>query len=143
MRLKNQIQTGALISMSLFFFSCQEQTACKNLNPVLNDSGFNSVNYQKAVREAIETLPKGSVSYYLDRYYVKDGNEYLVAEIKSKNVLCAKAEFLIKPAVFLADIRRTKGMGYSGAELKGLRFESKLKANSVILMIDKIESIID
>jgi hypothetical protein len=143
MRLKYQFQTGALLSMSLFFFSCQEQTVCKNLNPVLNDTDFNSANYKKTVKEAIETLPEGSVSYYLDRYYVKDGNEYLVAEIKSKDVLCAKAEFQIKPGVFLANIPRTKGIGYRGAELKGLQFESKQKANTVILMIDKIESIVD
>lgn len=129
--------------MSLFFFACSDQKACQNMNPVLNGEDYNTVIYKKAVKEAIETLPAGSVSYYLDRYYVKDSNEYILADLKSKNLLCAKAEFLVKPGVFLADIRRTKGMGYRGAELKGLQFESKQKANTVILMIDKIESIID
>ncbi|MES2478189.1 MAG: hypothetical protein V4561_03830 [Bacteroidota bacterium] len=143
MRFKYQFQTGALLSMSLFFFACSHQKVCRNANPVLNEKDYNTVIYKKAIREALETIPKNSVSYYLNHYFIKDGNEYLVADIKSKNLLCAKAEFLVNPGVFLSDIRKTNGMGYSGAKLNGLQFESKQKADTIILIINKIESIID
>lgn len=110
----------------------------------MNGNDYNTVIYKKAVSEALKSIHENSVRYYLDQYFIKDGNEYLVADIKSKDHhLCTKVQFLIKPGVFLADIPKKNGMGYRGAELKGIQYETKNQSDKTDFVITQIQSIID
>lgn len=143
MQLNKQFQAGTFSILSLLFFSCSEQKKCSNVNPLLNEVDYKTTSYRKAVIDAIQKLREESVHYYFEKYVVEDGIEYIVAEVKSDDKLCAKVQLRIKPEIFLADIRRTKGKGYQGAELKGVHFESKLTYDSTNLSLSSIESIID
>ena len=49
----------------------------------------------------------------------------------------------ILPYLRPADIRKTQGLGYRGAELKGLQYESKLQADNISFIITKVEEIVD
>lgn len=143
MHFNKQFQAGTFSIVSLLFFSCSEQKKCSNVNPMLNEVDYKTTSYRKAVIDAIQKLPEESVHYYLENYFVENGFEYIMAIVKSDDILCAKVQLQIKPEVFLEDIRKTKGMGYRGAELEGIHFESKYADDSTYLKVSSIESIID
>lgn len=143
MKFNKQLQAGAFLPMTLLFFACSDQKVCQNINPLLNKSNYRTPSYRQAVADAIQKLPKESVHYYLEKYFVENGIEFIVANVKSDDILCAKVQLRIKPEVYLENIRKTKGMGYHGSELEDPSFESILVSDSNYLVVSSIKSILD
>lgn len=129
-------------TLLISFGACTDNNQC---DTALAASGKNYTDssYKAIVKKALEDFPKNKTKFYLDEYEKIGADEFLLLNIKQTPNTCLKAMFQVMPDVFIADIRKTQGLGYRGAELKGLQYESKLQADTLCFVITKIEEIED
>lgn len=128
-------------SLLLFFCACTNDVIQCETALSVTGNNYTSSSYKAAVKTALEDFLE--TRYYLNQYIKIRTQEFLLVDVKSAHGRCFKAMFRVMPDVALADIRKTQGLGYSGAELKGLQFESKLQADTISFIITKVEKTVD
>lgn len=91
--------------------------------------------------EKIKSNP-GGLTYTFNRYFQENKKEYLDLQITGSDFE-AKGLVLVNNWHKLEGIKRTRGRGYSGAELKGLKFDMLLNASGAELVYKDLEKIVD
>jgi hypothetical protein len=114
---------------------------CKNNNLALDKLSSEMAEYKAELAKQIKISGTDNLSYYYDGYMKKDSLEYISIRIKGDS-LCAKGELLVKDWTKLGDLRRNVS-GFSGAELKGLKFEIEENTNPVNLIFLNVDEVID
>jgi len=93
-------------------------SGCAN-NTELNNSRTNPNLFKATLVKEINARPQ-SFDFELDKYFVKDGKEYLSVNVSRANFK-ATIPVLVNNWDKIAGIKSTKGMGYRGAGLEGLK----------------------
>ncbi|MBC7914174.1 MAG: hypothetical protein H7Y07_08625 [Pyrinomonadaceae bacterium] len=116
----------------------------KGVNPsVFKKSASNSKEYKDELASSIKSNPD-KFTYTFERY-IEDkntGKEYLVLRVTNTSI-DASAMVLVKNWNKLEGIKASKGLGYSGAELRGLRLDIEESPTGVIFIYKNLEKIID
>lgn len=132
----------ALLSFTLILatlLSC-DMPGCQNTNPVFERNSPDSKEYKQELTKQLRTNKNGNLSYRMDGYIESSDKAYLVIGIVGDS-LCAEGHMLVEDwDESLKGIRRTKGMGYIGAELRGLKYSIN---EDGILVYNSLERIID
>lgn len=93
-------------------------SGCAN-NSELNKSRTNDALFKATLAKEMAARPK-SFDFKLDGYFVKDGKEYLSVNVSRTN-FNATIPVRVSNWDKLEGIKQTKGMGYRGAGLDGLK----------------------
>ncbi len=119
-------------------------SSCKSTinNKVFSTLDPSSTQYKKELIK--EFLDKGTKSFTFNFNGLKtlDGKDYMKVAI-SGNGLQAQGLVLVTNWKKLQGIKQTKGMGYNGAELKGLRFDIDNTTETPTLVYRDLVKIID
>jgi hypothetical protein len=127
---------------TLMMLAC-DRPQCTNSNPVFDGNPPVSAIYKDELLKQIDAEGENNLSYWLERYEERDGKAYLQFSVQGDG-LCAVADVLVKEwDEKIAGIKRTKGMSYSGAEIKGLKFTVKRDSAHTELVYQSLDAIID
>ncbi len=122
--------------------SCN-RSECINTNPVFNNNLPESKIYKDELLNQLLKSDNNEITYWLESYEERDNKTYLCFHVQSDS-LCAEAVIWIKEwDEKLADIKRTKGNGYIGAEFKGLTFGVETTPDHTELIYSGVNIITD
>lgn len=82
------------------------------------------------------------LSYWLDAYVREHGNEYILVDVRHDS-LCATAMIRVKDWDKIEGVKRTKGVSYKGAELRGLTFSVINDSSGVEFIYRTLDRIVD
>ncbi|MGV3508048.1 MAG: hypothetical protein ACO1N7_02070 [Sphingobacteriaceae bacterium] len=128
---------ACFLAVAISFAACNN-VENKSTNPFANLSS-NSKEYKDKLAQKLRSNPE-DISYFVNRYLERSGNAYLDVKVKGSDFE-ATGLVLVNSWDKLEGIQRTKGMGYSGAELEGLQLdirESKTGAEFIYKDVDQI-----
>ncbi len=124
---------GIIISLS----------ACNNVpkDSIFSKLSPTSKEYRNKLANVIESKPE-ELTYTLNKYLQENGREYLDVQVEG-NDFEAKGLVLVNNWNKLEDIKRTKGLGYSGATLKGLKVDIQQNDSGAEFIYKDLEKIVD
>jgi hypothetical protein len=135
---KDALLLGLIISM---MSSC-DRPACHNTNPVFERFSPEAKEYKDELARQLQLAENKGISYWFDKYEASNNREYILVYIQGKE-LCAKGFILVNDWKKLEGIRRTQGISYGGAELKGLRLDIRTDSAHTELIFKDVDYIID
>lgn len=127
-----------------FLFCIAGLVSCNNYhnNPIFEKHSPDSKIYRDELAIELASPEAADFTYRLDGYSVTDGKEYIDVDVTSPKVK-AKAHVLVRDWHKLESIRRSKGMGYHGAELSGLKIKPDQTAGKTEFTYVDLDKIID
>lgn len=130
-----------LTAFLIFLGSCGRPD-CKNTNSVFESNDIESKVYKKELAKEIKRIGKNNLTYWLSSYSVQNEQEFITVNIQGEG-LCAKGLLQVNDWKNMEGIKRTKGVSYKGAQLKGLTFEILTNGESIDFIYKSIEGIVD
>ncbi len=120
--------------------------ACNNIKDNTSKSIFQkyspvSKEYKNKLAAELK-LDAEHLIYTFNKYYENEGQEYLDIQVKGDDFV-AKGLVLDNNWNKLEGIKRTKGQGYSGAELRGLKLYIEENPSGATLIYKDLQKIID
>lgn len=131
----------ALSFMMLTISSC-DRPRCENKNPVFDEFSIDSNIYKEELIKQINAIGKDNLSYWFYSYYKKNERDYIVVNIQNDS-LCTKGEFLVRDWNKIEGIKKRKGKGYVGAELRNFSFDVEKDSLNLDLIYKDLTYIID
>jgi hypothetical protein len=114
-----------------------------NTNPVFEENLPASPIYKNELAQLLEQQDKDDISYWFKSYEERNSKTYLQFYVQSDS-LCAVADVEVRQwDDKLADIKRTKGMGYVGAEITDLEFVVEKAGADTEFVYQSLSRIID
>ncbi len=135
-------QTILFLSTFLIFFGSCDRPDCKNTNSVFDSNSIETNDYKQELVKEMDRVGKENLTYWLSNYTEKDGKEFIAVNIQGDE-LCAKGLIQVNDWKNIEEIKRTKGVSYNGAQLKGLTFDIITNGESINFIYKNIESIVD
>jgi len=131
---------NTLISCILAF------TACNNAKDNTSNSIFEKFSpatkeYKNELATKLKSNPV-ELHYTFNKLVENNGKEYLDVEIKG-NDFKATGLILVNNWTKLEGIKKTKGLSYSGAELRGLKLNIEESPAGANLIYNDLEEIVD
>jgi hypothetical protein len=130
-----------LLLMIIATVSC-DRPNCENSNLIFDKYDIYSEEYKTELLSQIKINGQNNLTYWFDNYVEKDGEEYIIVKIQNDS-LCAKGVIKVDDWYKIEGIKRTKGKGYVGAELKGLTFNVEKKSDNIEFIYKGITGIVD
>jgi hypothetical protein len=124
---------------ALLLFACGSNR--KSSGFVCKDCSPASAEYKNELARLLQTDAQ-RLTYIFNKYVESDGHEYLDIEFKGDDFE-ASGLVLVTNWNKLTGIKRTKGLGYSGAELKGLQLDIQKNPSGAAFVFKDLEEIID
>jgi hypothetical protein len=132
----------SLLTLISLLLSCGKP-ACENKNTVFDQFTPETTEYKNELLKQLSLQKDKDLSYWFDRYQVKDNKEYILVDISGKD-LCAKGFLLVTNwSDTMQELRNTKGEGYHGAKLDGLRIGIKIDEAQTELLLTEVGKIVD
>lgn len=125
----------------VLLISC-DRPDCTNSNPVFAQFPPHSGEYRNELAKQLASRDQNDLRYWFESYEVKDGKEYINVYIQGGG-LCSKGFVLVDGWEGLEGIRKTKGMGYRGAELRGFEMDIREDSSRAEFVFKHVASIID
>lgn len=121
-------------------------TACNFIsdntsNSVFTNSSPTSLEYKNELAAKLKSN-SNAFTYTFNKYLQENDKEYLDVKVKS-NEFQAPLLVLVNNWNKLEGIKRTKGLGCSGAELKGLQLDIQQTDSGAVFIYKDLEQIID
>ncbi|MDR6562585.1 MULTISPECIES: hypothetical protein [unclassified Arcicella] len=120
-------------------------TACndsKNAsNAVFDKFAPTTKEYKNELASIVKSNPD-ELHYIFNKFIEKDGKEYLDIQIKGE-AFEATGLVLVNSWIKLEEIKSTNGLGYAGAELKGLELVVVPSPSGADLVYKDLEEIVD
>lgn len=136
-----RLQTLTLTALLVIAVSCGK-TETKAVDPVFEKNAPESKAYKDELAEQLKTANTKKVSYYFEDYSEKNGVHYLniniEGDINAKTVITVN-----KPDDKLAEIIRTKGKSYYGAELKNLQLDVVKDSLTTEFIFKSVDEVVD
>lgn len=129
-----------LISLIISFTACNSSNDTTS-NVVFDKFSPTTKEYKNELATKLKSEPKGLL-YTFNKYFASNGQELLDITIKGKDFE-ATGLVLVKNWNKLEGIKRTKGQGYSGAELRGLQIDIQDNPSGAVLVYQDVEKIVD
>lgn len=129
----------AATALLILLTSCN-QTGCQNTNPVFEQHTPDSKEYRLELAKQLTTNKDANTTYTFNGYIENSDKTYLIVGIAGDSI-CAEGYMQVTDWTgTIEEIKRTKGMGYNGAELNGLEYAIN---NDGTLVYKSLESITD
>lgn len=136
-----KIKHIALIAFLIIAVSCGK-TETKAIDPAFKNNAPESKAYKDELAEQLKTANTKKVSYYFEDYSEKDGIHYLNINIEGD--INAKTTITVNKADDkLAEIIRTKGKSYYGAELKNLQLDVVQDSLTTEFVYKSVDEVVD
>lgn len=110
-----------LISILSFITSC-DRPECINNNEIFNQYIPSSIEYKRELSNQILNTDTNTLRYWFVKYEKIDNNEFLHFNIQNKDI-CAVLVLKINDWNKLEKHKASKGLSYSGAEFKDLKYD--------------------
>lgn len=137
----NHLLKCAVILLALSAFTCYRPN-CKNTNAVFDTNLPGTKPYNDELLKQIDQKP-GKVTYWFDKYEQREGKEFLYVHILGDS-LCAKGVMAVTDnTANLKELQKTKGTGYSGAQLRKLQFTIYRDSTRTDLIFKNVAEIVD
>ncbi|TYB75774.1 hypothetical protein [Bizionia myxarmorum] len=130
-----------LVIILVLAISCTT-TVCKNTSSILNSNEPETGIYQQELVKEIDRIGARNLTYLLNSFNKQNGEESLTIDVQGDG-LCAEATLIVKDWSGLEEIKRTKGVSYLGAELRGLTFDIINNTDSVDFIYKNVEAVVD
>jgi hypothetical protein len=101
-----------------------------------------SKEYKQKLAKQIESRDAGELTFTFNQYVSDKGKDYIDISIDGKAVH-ASSLVLVNDWAKLEGIKRTKGIGYSGAELKNLKMELINPDTNPTFIYKDVDKIVD
>ena len=131
-----------ILSSFVFLFASCDRPECKNTNPIFDSNGVETNIYKKELIKEIERIGKENLTYWLSEYSEQNGQEYITVHIQGAG-LCAKGTIRVTDWKNMNGIKKTKGKGYHGSELRDLNFDAISEGDSITFVFKNLGAIID
>lgn len=128
------------LSLLCTLLSC-DRPKCQNTNAVFDNQRPGSMPYNEEL--IIVTGQNRRVTYYFDRYEEKEGMEYIYVNVVGDSICASAVLTLLDNKSGLDELRKVKGNGYSGAELRGLKYSVYKESDRTELIFSGVDDIID
>ena len=139
---KPSIFTMAIFGLLTFAVSC-DRPVCKNTNPIFDKYSSDTKEYKDELVNQLSKVDKSKLTYWIDTYQDTNNQQYLNAHIQGDG-LCAKIMLTVKESnKGIEGLLKTKGGGYSGAELVDLKFKIKQDSTSTEFVFEEVSGITD
>lgn len=136
-----KLQTLVLTAFLIITVSCGK-TETKTVDPAFKNNAPESKAYKDELAEQLKTANTKKVNYYFEDYSEKNGIHYLniniEGDINAKTVITVN-----KPDDKLAEIIRTKGKSYYGAELKNLQLDVVKDSLTTEFIFKSVDEVVD
>ncbi len=136
-------KTLTIFCLLSFIISCG-RPVCKNTNPIFDEYAPETKKYKDELVKQLAIVDKSKLTYWMDNYR-EDSNaqKYIQAHIQGDE-LCAKIVLLVRGSTKgIEGILKTKGMSYSGAVLKDLKFDIRQDSISTEFIFQEVGWILD
>ena len=127
--------------LTIIMFALLSCNKAKNTNEIFNAFDANSKLYKQELATQIATNGD-DLTYSFNNYLIIDNKPYLDITVSGNNIN-AKALVLVNNWNKLEGIKRTKGIGYVGAELEDLKLDVANSNSGPVLIYKDLASIID
>lgn len=131
-----------ILSTLLIFLASCDRPDCKNTNSVFDSNGLETNVYKQELAQEIDRIGKNNLTYWLSSYTEQNEKEFITVNIQGDG-LCAKGLLQVNDWKNIEGIKRTKGVSYIGAQLKGLTFDIITNGESIDFIYKSIERIVD
>jgi hypothetical protein len=136
------VKTMLIFCVSILIASC-DKPECKNSNPVFDKYSAETKEYKDELVRQLKLVDSSKLSYWLEKYQETDNLQYLHVNIQGDD-LCAMGMVRVeKWDDKLEAIRKTKGIGYRGAELVNLKTDVLEDSAKTELIYRSVDAIID
>ncbi len=119
-------------------FSCQQP--CPNNPEVFTRYSPDSRQYRQELKRYMEHSP--DLQFWIKDYHNSDSQEYLEISIQGVDS-CASTTMLVQDWSKLDGVRQTKAMSWSGAEMKGLKYQFASLQDKPVLVYLSHDHILD
>jgi hypothetical protein len=130
-----------IVLAALLVTSC-DRPKCSNTNPVFDKYAPETNEYKAELIKELKKASAKKISYWIDKYSVKDSIEYMSVDIQD-GTLCAKAIFNITNALSLEQYKKVKGLSYRGAGLAGFKYHIDSANGNYNFIFDDVAWIVD
>lgn len=130
------------ILLLMILISACDRPSCTNNNPIFDQFDFHASEYQAELQNQLSSRNPRDVRFWLADFREEGESAYLIVYIQADE-LCAKGLIKINEWHKLENIRKTKGKGYFGAELRGLSLMISGDPNNPELVYQDLSKIID
>lgn len=141
MEITKLLKAGLFIGLFTLMLSC-DRPKCGNTNPIFDRYTPETKEYKEELARLLEMNKNNELSYWFDRYEPKNNKEYILVYIQGGE-LCAKGLILVDNWGKLEGVKRAQGLGYGGAELRGLQIDIRKDSQEIELVLKDIDYIID
>lgn len=128
-----------LLLLMLNMISCGEREQCHTPAAFVHLQPESEL-YKSALLRQLKRMKHPR--FYLEAYR-EEGNEKFITVLIQDERVCVNALLKATEAEGLQEVFRTKGKGYSGAELSGLVFEPVRDANGLQIACKSVKRILD
>jgi hypothetical protein len=115
---------------------------CKNTNPIFDQYTPGTDPYKTELARQINRIGEKNLNYWFDSYQERSGQTFITLYVQGKD-LCAVQEVLVNDWTGIEGIKRAKGMGYRGAELRGLRISTIQNPGQTTFLYRDLSCVID
>lgn len=136
------IHSFLIPAATLIFFASCDRPDCTNTNPVFDSHGVETIAYKRELASEIERIGMDNLSYWLSDYTSENGKEFITVNIQGEG-LCALGMLQVNDWTHIEGIKKTEGVSYRGAELKGLVFDIIDDGSSIDFIYQNIDRIVD
>ena len=136
--MKPYFKITTVLTLAIAIASCSG----KRDNQVFQKSDPASKEYKTELARQLQSADAAGYTYLFNKYVVIDGKEYLDIAVKGDGIN-ATGLVLVNNWGKMAGIKATKGMGYSGAELKDLKLDVIGNNPYACLQLKSVGQIID
>lgn len=120
-----------------------ERPECKNSNPIFNRYTLDTKEYKDELVKQFANIDKSKLTYWVDTFIERDNAPYIQVHVQGDG-LCAKFVLVVNDSKKgIEKLLKNKGRGYSGAELKDLKFSIRQNVTSTEFVFQEISGIKD
>ena len=131
-----------MLGVVIFMTGC-DRPGCKNTNPIFDKYSPQTKEYKDELVKQLARFDRSKLSYWMDSIQVDNNARFIHAHVQGDG-LCAKIVLTIDSSEKgIEGIMRTSGMGYRGAELEDLRFDTRQDSASTAFIFREVGGIID
>jgi hypothetical protein len=134
---KQLLITLQIFTTTLFLLSCNNEKSNETLNKLKPESYI----YKKEVAKIITKSDPNTI-YFFEKYYQKNDSEFITVKVETNTSEAFIEVKILEWDSIISIIKETKGKGYDGAQLKGLKLkilDDTKNLDFIYLQMDEIK----
>lgn len=131
----------SFLVITTFLMAC-DRPECKNTNPMFDNHAPDSREYKAELVKQLELVDHSKLTYWFNKYQESNGQQQLLFNVQGKG-LCAVIVLNAEEGDKLEPLRKTKGLGYRGAQFTHLTYDIRQDSVKTAFIFRDFEHLID